>query len=201
MGSLLRHLAAISAGDRHRDRPVDKIIHFELNTFLVNCLLDRFGGRDWTSTCGSLRDFFYILPLVCTGGRGGWGPPTKIWVRYIGFPHNFLFEVSWTLKVHWTNLWDWFKKKIQNRFWVNGELNCFEVVGVSDPIETHWNTTTALSAVTIQLWPVTCHYRQQPQPRTLPLLTPPVCTLHSKMLLKIYNNLLLNQFYDKRLKL
>ena len=27
---------------------------------------------------------------------------------------------------------------------------------------------------------VTCHQRKQPQPQTLPLLTPPLCTLHNR---------------------
>ena len=37
------------------------------------------------------------------------------------------------------------------------------------------HTTCHLSCVGCHLSPVTCQYRQQPQPWTLPLLTPPVC--------------------------
>ena len=38
-----------------------------------------------------------------------------------------------------------------------------------------------MSPVTCQLSAVTCHQGKQPQPETLPLLTPPLCTLHSRL--------------------
>ena len=37
-----------------------------------------------------------------------------------------------------------------------------------------------VSRVTCHLSPVTCHYHQQPQPQTLPLLTPPLDTAGSQ---------------------
>ena len=53
-----------------------------------------------------------------------------------------------------------------------------------------------MSSVTSQLSTVNCHQRQQPKPQTLPLLTPPLCTVD--WLTKTEPKFFLNKFKTKK---
>ena len=97
IGSLQRNLAAISAGDRRCGRPVENIMNFE-DIFLVNCLLDPFCGRSWSSARGSVRKFSISCPS-CGEACEAWGVHHfKSGSVFLSFPHILFFETSWRLK-------------------------------------------------------------------------------------------------------
>ena len=93
-----------------------------------------------------------------TGGRGGGGSTTtKSESNLLVSLVTFCVETSWTFKVDRKKLrpnlsYDWKKKFKLNLFGFNGELNCFGVIGVSDPIQIPWQTPWPPCL----LWPYNC---------------------------------------------
>ena len=74
IGSLQRHLAAISAGDRRRGRPVDKIRKFEKAT-LCKLLVRQLRRPDFGTRLP--EGFFISCPPCVQAGKEGGSTTTK----------------------------------------------------------------------------------------------------------------------------